>query len=103
MVVTFESAHPDFFLAHHGSTGQKSRFGMPRWIEAARRIAESSVLSIAVIRGRVRGGGCAFAMGLDVNDAINAQAANPRTAYRSRTGGRRHSRHLPPRGVGSHH
>ncbi|HEY4179124.1 MAG TPA: enoyl-CoA hydratase/isomerase family protein [Kofleriaceae bacterium] len=73
-VVTFESAHPDFFLAHYGASGQKSRFGVPRWIDAARRIAESSVLSIAVIRGRVRGGGSEFAMGLDIRFASREKA-----------------------------
>ena len=73
-IVTFESAHPDFFLAHYGASGQKSRFGVPRWIEAARRIAESSVLSVAVIRGRVRGGGSEFAQGLDVRFASREKA-----------------------------
>ena len=56
-VVTFESANPDFFIAHYSSAGPKSRFGVPRWIETAQRMAGSDVLSIAVIRGRVRGGG----------------------------------------------
>jgi enoyl-CoA hydratase/carnithine racemase len=73
-VVTFESAHPDFFLAHYGAGGPKSRFGVPRWIDAARRIAESSVLSIAVIRGRVRGGGAEFALGFDVRFASREKA-----------------------------
>jgi enoyl-CoA hydratase/carnithine racemase len=73
-IVTFESAHPDFFLAHYGASGQKSRFGVPRWIDAARRLAESSVLSLAVIRGRVRGGGCEFAQGLDVRFASREKA-----------------------------
>ncbi len=73
-VVTFESANPDFFLAHYGASGPKSRFGVPRWIDAARRIAESSVLSVALIRGRVRGGGCEFTMGLDIRFASREKA-----------------------------
>jgi enoyl-CoA hydratase/carnithine racemase len=54
-VVTFESANADFFLAHYGVGESASRFGKPRWIEAATRLAHSNVLSIAVIRGRARG------------------------------------------------
>ena len=67
--VTFESANPDFFLAHYSSAEPRSRFGVPRWIEASGRLAASGVLSIAVIRGRVRGGGCEFTMGLDIRFA----------------------------------
>jgi len=55
-VVTFESANPDYFLAHYGVGESTSRFGKPRWMEAATRLTQSSVLSIAVIRGRARGG-----------------------------------------------
>ena len=49
-VVTFESANPDFFIAHYGTSGPRSRFGVPPWIDAATRLAKSGVLSIAVIR-----------------------------------------------------
>lgn len=65
-VVTFESANPDFFIAHYSSAEPRSRFGTPRWIDTAERLAASSVLSIAVIRGRVRGGGSEFAIGCDL-------------------------------------
>src|SRR5882757_8914821 len=73
-VVTFESANRDFFLAHYSSAEPRSRFGVPRWIEASGRLAASGVLSIAVIRGRVRGGGCEFAMGLDIRFASREKA-----------------------------
>ena len=56
-VVTFESADPDYFLAHYGVGESQSRFGAPRWRDAAIQLAHSNVLSIAVIRGRARGGG----------------------------------------------
>src|ERR1700738_5662371 len=46
-VVTFESANPDFFLAHYGVGESTSRFGKPRWVEAAARRDHSNVLSIA--------------------------------------------------------
>jgi enoyl-CoA hydratase/carnithine racemase len=50
-VVTFESAHPDYFLAHYGVGESRSRFGTPPWRAAAIQLADSNVLSIAVIRG----------------------------------------------------
>jgi len=73
-VVTFESSNPDFFLAHYGIGESTSRFGTPRWIETAVAIAQSSVLSIAVIRGRARGGGCEFAQACDVRFASREKA-----------------------------
>jgi enoyl-CoA hydratase/carnithine racemase len=73
-VVTFESANPDFFLAHYGIRESSSRFDKPRWIETAERLAKSSVLSIAVIRGRARGGGAEFALACDVRFASREKA-----------------------------
>lgn len=73
-VVTFESANPEFFLAHYGIAESNSRFGKPRWIEAATRLAQSSVLSIAVIRGRVRAGGDEFALACDIRFASRERA-----------------------------
>jgi enoyl-CoA hydratase/carnithine racemase len=73
-VVTFESANPDFFIAHYGTSGPRSRFGAPPWIDAATRLARSGVLSIAVIRGRVRGGGSEFTLGCDIRFASREKA-----------------------------
>jgi hypothetical protein len=36
-VVTFESANPDFFIAHYGTSGPRSRFGVPRGDKAGRQ------------------------------------------------------------------
>ena len=73
-VVTFESANPDFFLAHYGIGESTSRFGKPRWREAAIRLAHSGVLSIAVVRGRARGGGSEFALACDIRFASREKA-----------------------------
>ena len=73
-VVTFESADPDYFLAHYGVGESQSRFGAPRWRDAAIQLAHSNVLSIAVIRGRARGGGSEFALGCDVRFASRERA-----------------------------
>jgi enoyl-CoA hydratase/carnithine racemase len=73
-VMTFESANPDFFLAHYGIGESKSRFDEPRWIETAARLARSSVLSIAIIRGRARGGGSEFALACDIRFASQERA-----------------------------
>ena len=73
-VVTFESADPDYFLAHYGVGESQSRFGVPRWRESAIQLAHSSVLSVAVIRGRARGGGSEFALGCDVRFASREAA-----------------------------
>ena len=73
-VVTFESANPDFFIAHYSLAEPRSRFGAPRWIEPATRLAQSGVLSIAVIRGRARGGGSEFALACDIRFASREKA-----------------------------
>jgi len=73
-VLTFESANPEFFLAHYGVAESSSRFGKPRWIETAARLARSNVLSIAVVRGRARGGGSEFALACDIRFASREKA-----------------------------
>jgi enoyl-CoA hydratase/carnithine racemase len=73
-VITFESANPDFFLAHYGIGESTSRFGKPRWREAAVRLAHSPVVSIAVVRGRARAGGDEFALACDIRFASREKA-----------------------------
>src|SRR5882672_5181427 len=82
-VVTFESANPDFFIAHYSLAQPRSRFGTPRWIEPATRLALSGVLSIAVIRGRTRGGGSEFALACDIRFASREKAifGQPEVAF----------------------
>jgi enoyl-CoA hydratase/carnithine racemase len=73
-VVTFESANPDFFIAHYSSAEPHSRFGKPPWIAAATRLTQSDVLSIAVIRGRARGGGSELTLACDIRFASREKA-----------------------------
>ncbi|WGY73472.1 enoyl-CoA hydratase/isomerase family protein [Burkholderia cepacia] len=73
-VVTIESANPDFFIAHYSTAEPRSRFGTPRWIDAATRLAHSDVISIAVIRGRARGGGSEFTLACDIRFASQERA-----------------------------
>jgi enoyl-CoA hydratase/carnithine racemase len=73
-VVTFESANEDFFIAHYSTAEPRSRFGKPKWVDAATRLAKCSVLSICLIRGRVRGGGMEFTMASDIRFASKEKA-----------------------------
>lgn len=73
-VVTIESANPDFFIAHYSTAEPKSRFGIPPWIDAATKLTQSDVLSIAVVRGRVRGGGSEFTLACDIRFASEEKA-----------------------------
>jgi len=118
-VITFESANPDFFLAHYGIGESTSRFGKPRWREAAIRLAHSNVVSIAVIRGRTRAGGDEFALACDIRFASREKAVfgQPEVGFglipgggalerlpllvgRSRASSRRPRRRSVPRSVG---
>jgi enoyl-CoA hydratase/carnithine racemase len=103
-VVTFESANADFFLAHYGVGESASRFGKPRWIEAATRLTHSNVLSIAVIRGRAWGGDDEFALACDLRFASREKGVfgQPEVGFGMITGGqaldchRRLEFHLKP-------
>src|SRR5260370_18009470 len=54
-VVTFESANPEFFLAHYGIPESSTRFAKPRWIETPTRLAMTKTLTIATILARPAG------------------------------------------------
>jgi enoyl-CoA hydratase/carnithine racemase len=73
-ILTFESANPDYFLAHYGVGASASRFGTPRWVETATRLAQSNAVSVAVVRGRARGGGSEFTLACDIRFASRERA-----------------------------
>src|ERR1700757_9293 len=77
-VVVFESANPDFYLAHFdladpaGSLGllkTAGPSGLPILMDTFVRLTKSPVVSIAKIRGRVRGVGSEFVLACDMRFA----------------------------------
>ncbi|MEU5712939.1 MULTISPECIES: enoyl-CoA hydratase/isomerase family protein [Streptomyces] len=75
-VVVFDSAVPDFFLAHYDvdapppqSPPPAGPTGLPPWLDVLARIAEGPFVSIAKIRGRARGAGSEFVLACDMRYA----------------------------------
>jgi enoyl-CoA hydratase/carnithine racemase len=93
-VVVFESANPDYFLNHYDT----SRFaetpndlgvtGYPLVIDTNIRLSRLSVVSIAKIRGRLRGVGNEFTQAMDMRFASQrALLCQPETANGNLPGG----------------
>lgn len=74
-VVVFDSEHPDFFMARYDLSRaaetpvQPGPTGLPAWIDLTTRLTQTSVVSIAAVRGRVRGAGSEFALACDLRFA----------------------------------
>ena len=76
-VVVFESANPEFYLAHFDLTGKARNVttqtvgpsGLPILIDTFVRLTKSPVVSIAKIRGRVRGVSSEFVLACDMRFA----------------------------------
>lgn len=76
-VVVFDSANPDFYLAHYDVENDLSRTaalgvgptGLPAWIDVLVRLARAPLVSIASIRGRARGAGSEFVLACDLRFA----------------------------------
>ena len=76
-VVVFDSANPDFYLAHYDIENDPARTaalgvgptGMPAWTDFLVRLARARVVSIASIRGRARGAGSEFILACDLRFA----------------------------------
>ncbi len=73
-VVVFDSADPDFFLAHFDMVPTKEPYTGPAWLEIATRMTRSRVISIACIRGRARGVGSEFTLACDMRFASRENA-----------------------------
>jgi enoyl-CoA hydratase/carnithine racemase len=77
-VVVFESDNPDFYLAHFDLSDEARNVGLlktvgpsglPTLIDTFVRLTKSPVVSIAKIRGRVRGVGSEFVLACDMRFA----------------------------------
>ncbi len=78
--VVLESADPDFFINHYDVSRAAETpvapgpTGLPTWPDTASRLATSSVVTIAKIRGRNRGGGSEVALACDLRFASREKA-----------------------------
>src|SRR5580704_16153152 len=95
-VVVFESAIPDFYLAHFDLTGKTGNIttavgpsGLPILTDTFVRITKSPVVSIAKIRGCVRGGSSEFVLACDMRFASreNTQLGQPEVGVGVHPGG----------------
>lgn len=74
-VAVFDSAHPDFFMARYDVSRaaetpvQPGPTGLPTWIDLTTRLSQAPVVSIAAVRGRVRGGGSELTLACDLRFA----------------------------------
>ncbi len=76
-VVVFDSANPEFYLAHYDVENDPGRTaalgvgptGMHAWLDLLVRLSRAPAVSIASIRGRCRGAGSEFALACDLRFA----------------------------------
>ncbi|WP_211241145.1 enoyl-CoA hydratase/isomerase family protein [Pseudonocardia spinosispora] len=82
-VVVFDSADPDFFLAHYDISRDPSETtsmpadgptGMHPWLDFLVRISNAPVASIVKLRGRARGAGSEFVLACDMRFASRERA-----------------------------
>lgn len=95
-VVVFESANPDFYLAHFDLTGKVGnittavgRSGLPILTDTFVRLTKSPVASIAKIRGCVRGASSEFVLACDMRFASlqNTRLGQPEVGVGVHPGG----------------
>ncbi len=79
-VVVFDSAVPDFFMAHL-DVARAAEFrvavgptGLPPWPDVAMRLERAPFVTVGVVRGRARGVGSEFLLALDVRFASREKA-----------------------------
>ncbi|MGA6967657.1 MAG: enoyl-CoA hydratase/isomerase family protein, partial [Xanthobacteraceae bacterium] len=95
-VVVFESANPDFYLAHFDLTGKTGNIttavgpsGLPILTDTFVRLTKSPVVSIAKIRGCVRGVSSEFVLACDMRFASreNTRLGQPEVGVGLHPGG----------------
>jgi enoyl-CoA hydratase/carnithine racemase len=80
-VVLFESADPDFFLAHYDLAADPaiaealpSPTGYPAWVDILVRLSHLPAVTISAIRGIARGAGSEFVLATDMRFASREKA-----------------------------
>ena len=80
-VVVFDSADPDFFLAHYDLAANPevaealpSPTGYAAWVDVTVRISKLSAVTISAVRGIARGAGSEFALATDIRFASREKA-----------------------------
>jgi enoyl-CoA hydratase/carnithine racemase len=74
-VVVFASSHPDFYMARYDLSDTNpvafapTESGVTQFVDSMLRMNEAAPITIASIRGRVRGGGSEFALSCDMRFA----------------------------------
>jgi enoyl-CoA hydratase/carnithine racemase len=76
-VIVFDSADPDFFIAHadvegmigRGDPNAERRERLSRFAEMTERFRTLPAVTLAIVEGRVRGGGSEFILALDLRYA----------------------------------
>src|SRR5229473_2603020 len=95
-VVVFESANPDFYLAHFDLTGKTGNIttavgpsGLPILLDTFVRLTRSPVVSIAKIRGCLRGVSSEFVLACDMRFASreNTRLGQPEVGVGVHPGG----------------
>src|ERR1700750_611207 len=95
-VVVFGSANPEFYLSHVDLTGKKGNIttavgpsGLPILMDTFVRLTKSPVVSIAKIRGCVRGGSSEFVLACDMRFASreNTRLGQPEVGVGVHPGG----------------
>src|ERR1700751_241882 len=95
-VVVFESANPDFYLAHFDLTGKTGNIttavgpsGLPILMDKFLRLTKSPVVSSAKIRGCVRGASSEFVLACDMRfpSRENARLGQPEVGVGVHPGG----------------
>src|SRR3989449_1804640 len=95
-VVVFDSANPDFYLAHFDLTGKIGNIttavgpsGLPILIDTFVRLTKSPVVSIVKIRGCVRGASSEFVLACDMRFASreNTRLGQPEVGVGVHPGG----------------
>ena len=80
--IVFDSADPDFYLAHYDVLADKARTAAMRpgptgthpWIDVLVRLSRAPAVSIASVRGRARGAGSEFVLACDMRFASAEKA-----------------------------